>query len=136
MTSSADAVIAALRSGHDTLAAHVRDLPAADLTGPSGASEWDVSQVLSHLGSGAEIHLATVEAALAGEPTPASSSTRASGRAGTRWPPPTGPRASSPPTTPCWRSTSRSTRTRSRTCGSTWASCQRRSTWPPRRACG
>lgn len=70
MTNSADAVIAALRSGHDTLAAHVRDLPEADLTGLSGASEWDVSQVLSHLGSGAEIHLATVEAALAGEPNP------------------------------------------------------------------
>ncbi|MEV0459996.1 maleylpyruvate isomerase family mycothiol-dependent enzyme [Catellatospora methionotrophica] len=70
MTSSADAVIAALRSGHDTLAAHVRDLPETDLTGASGAAEWDVSQVLSHLGSGAEIHLATVEAALKGEPNP------------------------------------------------------------------
>ena len=34
------------------------------LTGPSGAEEWTVAQVLSHLGSGAEIGLATLQAAL------------------------------------------------------------------------
>jgi uncharacterized protein (TIGR03083 family) len=42
------------------------------LTGPSAASEWDISQVLSHLGSGAVINLAVLEAALAGEPNPGS----------------------------------------------------------------
>lgn len=31
---------------------------------PSAAAEWNISQVLSHLGSGAEIGLATLEAAL------------------------------------------------------------------------
>ncbi|GHJ47895.1 hypothetical protein Cs7R123_52370 [Catellatospora sp. TT07R-123] len=68
MTSNADAAIAALRAGYDHLAPIVRGLSEEDLAGPSGAAEWDVSQVLSHLGSGAEIHLATLEAALAGEP--------------------------------------------------------------------
>ena len=33
---------------------------------PSGASEWTIAQVLSHLGSGAEIGLAVLEAALDG----------------------------------------------------------------------
>ncbi|MDI1463152.1 maleylpyruvate isomerase family mycothiol-dependent enzyme [Catellatospora sp. KI3] len=68
MTSNADAAIAALRSGYDHLAPLVAGLDEDGLAGPSGSAEWDVSQVLSHLGSGAEIHLATLEAALAGEP--------------------------------------------------------------------
>ena len=34
----------------------------AQLTGPSGASEWTVAEVLSHLGSGAEITLAALRA--------------------------------------------------------------------------
>ena len=66
MTSLADQVIAALRSGHDDLSAYVANLDENDLTGPSGASEWDVSHVLSHLGSGAEISLAALERALSG----------------------------------------------------------------------
>lgn len=70
MTTLADQTIAALRSGHDELAAFVRDLGPDDLVKPSGASEWQISQVLSHLGSGAEIGLATLTAALAGAPTP------------------------------------------------------------------
>ncbi|MGW1786953.1 maleylpyruvate isomerase family mycothiol-dependent enzyme [Streptomyces sp. NPDC002143] len=64
MTSRADQTIAALRSGHDYLTAVVHGLASADLTRPSGASGWDVSQVLSHLGSGAEISLAVLEGAL------------------------------------------------------------------------
>jgi uncharacterized protein (TIGR03083 family) len=63
MTSLADQVIAALRSGYDDLAAYAAALTDEDLTAPSGASEWTVSQVLSHLGSGAEISQATVERA-------------------------------------------------------------------------
>ena len=66
----ADRVIAALRSGHDGLVAFVSPLSDDDLTHSSGASEWDVSGVLSHLGSGAVINLATLEAALTGEPNP------------------------------------------------------------------
>ncbi|WP_151482702.1 maleylpyruvate isomerase family mycothiol-dependent enzyme [Streptomyces albicerus] len=66
MTDRADQIIDALRSGHDYLTTVVHGLATADLTRPSGASEWDVSQVLSHLGSGAEIGLATLEGALSG----------------------------------------------------------------------
>ena len=66
MAARADQIIDALRSGHDYLTAVVRGLATADLGRPSGASEWDVSQVLSHLGSGAEIGLATLEGALSG----------------------------------------------------------------------
>jgi uncharacterized protein (TIGR03083 family) len=70
MTSLADRTIAALRSLHDDLGALVPTLSEAQLTGRSGSSEWHVAQVLSHLGSGAEIGLATNVAALAGEPGP------------------------------------------------------------------
>jgi uncharacterized protein (TIGR03083 family) len=65
---NADANIAALRTGHDSLAALVSKLSHDDLARPSGASEWDISQVLSHLGSGAEITRATVQATLDGRP--------------------------------------------------------------------
>ncbi|BCB77476.1 maleylpyruvate isomerase family mycothiol-dependent enzyme [Phytohabitans flavus] len=68
--SNADTVIAALRSGHDSLAALVSGFSDDHLAGPSGSAEWDISQVLSHLGSGAEIGRATVRAALDGEPNP------------------------------------------------------------------
>jgi len=70
MSSSADQTIAALRSGHDDLSARVGDLKPDDLVRPSAASEWNISQVLSHLGSGAVIGLATLEASLAGDPPP------------------------------------------------------------------
>ncbi|TMR94998.1 maleylpyruvate isomerase family mycothiol-dependent enzyme [Nonomuraea basaltis] len=68
--SSADAVIATLRTGHDSLAELVSKLSEDDLARPSGAAEWDISQVLSHLGSGAEIAQTTVQAALDGKPNP------------------------------------------------------------------
>ena len=64
MPSPADVPISALRSGSDDLAAHVRALTPDQLTGPSGASEWTVAQVLSHLGSGAEVGQAGLEASL------------------------------------------------------------------------
>lgn len=64
MTNLADQVIAALRSGHDDLSAYVAKLDESDLTAASGASDWDVAHVLSHLGSGAEITLAGLEQAL------------------------------------------------------------------------
>ena len=68
--SSADTVIAALRSGYDGLAGQVSGFSDADLAGPSAASEWDISQVLSHLGSGAVISRAALQAALDGAPNP------------------------------------------------------------------
>jgi uncharacterized protein (TIGR03083 family) len=71
MTDRADETIKALRSGHDDLAALVRGFTADDLARPSGASEWDISQVLSHLGSGAEINLASLNGALDGTGAPA-----------------------------------------------------------------
>lgn len=66
MSERADRIIDALRTGHDHLTSLVRGLATADLTRASAAAEWDVSQVLSHLGSGAEIGLATLERALDG----------------------------------------------------------------------
>ncbi|MGW3984185.1 maleylpyruvate isomerase N-terminal domain-containing protein [Streptomyces mirabilis] len=66
MTTLADRTIAALRTHHDHLASVVPALPAAQLSGPSGAADWTVAQVLSHLGSGAEIALSNLDAALTG----------------------------------------------------------------------
>lgn len=72
MTSSADRIINALRTGHDALASKVVLLSPAALGAASGASEWTVAQVLSHLGSGAEIHTAMLDRQLSGgsEPPP------------------------------------------------------------------
>ena len=82
MTPTPDATVDALRATHDELAAVVRGLADDELLAPSGASEWPVAQVLSHLGSGAEIGLATLQAALTGAPCPTASTSR-SGTAGT-----------------------------------------------------
>ena len=70
MTSISDRTIVALRSTHDELAAVVAGLSDEELTGHSGASEWSLVQVLSHLGSGAEISLATLRAAVSSSPGP------------------------------------------------------------------
>lgn len=70
MTALANETIAVLRSLHEDLAAVVPDLSDDQLTGPSGASEWTLAQVLSHLGSGAEIGLATLRSAADGTPPP------------------------------------------------------------------
>lgn len=64
MTSLADRTITALRNLHDELAAVVPALSDDQLLSHSGASEWTVAQVLSHLGSGAEIARAGYRAAL------------------------------------------------------------------------
>lgn len=64
MTSLADRVLIALRAEHDSIAAAVRALDTDQLSGPSGATEWTLAQVLSHLGSGAEIAHAGLQAAL------------------------------------------------------------------------
>ncbi|MFI7589320.1 maleylpyruvate isomerase family mycothiol-dependent enzyme [Spongisporangium articulatum] len=67
----AERSIAALRTDHDLLAALVADTPEDALTAPSGADDWVVADVLSHLGSGAEIGLAaTWKPALEGADVP------------------------------------------------------------------
>jgi uncharacterized protein (TIGR03083 family) len=66
--SNADTVIAVLRTEHDTLAGVVSKLSDDDLARPSAASEWDISQVLSHLGSGAVITAAGLQVALGDRP--------------------------------------------------------------------
>ncbi len=48
-------LLAALRHSHDRLAALVSGLAPADLARLSGSSEWSVAEVMSHLGSQAEI---------------------------------------------------------------------------------
>lgn len=63
MSSLAIRTIDALRQEHDALAGVARDLTDDQLSGSSGASEWSVAQVLSHLGSGSEIMLAGLRAA-------------------------------------------------------------------------
>lgn len=70
MSDQADRTIKALRTGHDELAALVGTMAPDDLTQPSAATEWTISQVLSHLGSGAEIMLATLETTLQGTGNP------------------------------------------------------------------
>lgn len=58
-----DRATASLRAHHDDLALLVPTLDDGQLAGPSGAAEWTVAQVLSHLGSGAEISRTPVAAA-------------------------------------------------------------------------
>jgi uncharacterized protein (TIGR03083 family) len=70
MTSLADRTIASLRAEHDATATAVRDLTDDQLTGASGAAEWTVADVLSHLGSGAVITLAGLKSALGARRTP------------------------------------------------------------------
>jgi uncharacterized protein (TIGR03083 family) len=67
MTELVDRTIAELRANHDRLARKVAGLTEEQLTAPSGASEWKISDVLSHLGSGAEIGWYPVKAAATGE---------------------------------------------------------------------
>ena len=70
MASDARVWVNTLRQSHDHLAGVVAGLSASQVAGPSYCSEWSVAQVLSHLGSGAEIGLANLEAMLTGEPAP------------------------------------------------------------------
>ena len=56
---------ATLRNSHERLAGLVRPLTPEQLRVQSYDRDWTVAQVLSHLGSGAEIGLLTLDAALA-----------------------------------------------------------------------
>jgi uncharacterized protein (TIGR03083 family) len=70
METSPDPWIGALRHSHDRLQALVGPLDLGQLEQRSYASEWSVAQVLSHLGSGAEIFGLILEAGLAGQDLP------------------------------------------------------------------
>jgi uncharacterized protein (TIGR03083 family) len=61
--------IATLRESHDRLDGLVRSLTAEEVRAQSYDTEWSIAQVLSHLGSGAEISLLTLPGAL-GEAQP------------------------------------------------------------------
>jgi uncharacterized protein (TIGR03083 family) len=70
METSPDPWIGALRHSHDRLQALVGPLDLAHLEQRSYASEWSIAQVLSHLGSGAEIFGLFLQAGLTGQDPP------------------------------------------------------------------
>lgn len=61
--------IGALRAVHDRLHAVATPLTAAQVRGRGYPAEWSIAQVLSHIGSGAEINLLILDAGLAGADT-------------------------------------------------------------------
>jgi len=61
-------LIAALRHSHERLASLAGAVSEEFLTQRSYCTDWSVAQVLSHLGSGAELALIMLESALSGEP--------------------------------------------------------------------
>jgi uncharacterized protein (TIGR03083 family) len=71
MESSPGPWISALRHSHDRLRASVQSLGSDQLAQRSYPSEWTIAQVLSHLGSQAEIFGLILEAGLAGREPPA-----------------------------------------------------------------
>jgi len=70
METSPDPWIGALRRSHDRLQALVGPLGQDQLEQRSYASEWSIAQVLSHLGSGAEIFALFLDAGLTGQEPP------------------------------------------------------------------
>ena len=70
MQTSPDPWINALRHSHDRLQTLVEPLGQDQLEQRSYASEWSIAQVLSHLGSGAEIFSLFLDAGLAGQDPP------------------------------------------------------------------
>ena len=68
MDNDARRYIAALRNSHERLASLLAAMGDNQVTGQSYCRDWTVAQVLSHLGSGAEIAMLMLEATLAGEP--------------------------------------------------------------------
>ena len=71
MSDLVDQIIVSLRRHHDQLVEVVDGLDDEQLVAPSGASEWRICDVLSHLGSGSEIMLRPLAAAATGTEAPA-----------------------------------------------------------------
>jgi len=65
-TEEISAVRDALRRSHRELATFAGTIPPAERTCRSHCTEWTIAQVYSHLGSGAEIGLANLQARLTG----------------------------------------------------------------------
>jgi uncharacterized protein (TIGR03083 family) len=63
-------LISALKNSRSRLASLVEPLSPAQVAGPSYASEWSIAQVLSHLGSGAEVFGKFLDAGLSGGDPP------------------------------------------------------------------
>lgn len=72
MSELVDQVIVSLHQHHDRLVGVVDGLGDEQLVAPSGASQWRICDVLSHLGSGSEIMLRPLAAAVVGAQAPAS----------------------------------------------------------------
>jgi len=70
MSELVDRTIVALRTEHDTVVTLLPNLTDDLLSGPSGAADWSIAQVLSHLGSSAELGVVPLLAALEGGPAP------------------------------------------------------------------
>jgi len=70
MDTISDPWIGALRHSHDRLQGLVEPLGLGQLEQPSYASEWSIAQVLSHLGSGAEIFGLFLQSGLTGQDPP------------------------------------------------------------------
>jgi uncharacterized protein (TIGR03083 family) len=70
MNPAAPAWVAALRGSHERLRALVERLTPYQLTGRAYPEQWSIAQVLSHLGSGAEVFIGLVNATMAGQPAP------------------------------------------------------------------
>lgn len=68
--SAVDPWLSAALSSHERLAGTVHSLTSGQLEAPSYASEWSIAQVLSHLGSGAEIFSLFLKAGIEGSPSP------------------------------------------------------------------
>ena len=65
-----ETMLSVLGNSHARLAAIVEPLTATELAGPSYDDDWSIAQVLSHLGSGAEIFGLLLDAGLRGEDAP------------------------------------------------------------------
>ena len=72
MTNATDPTpwMSAVRASHDRLSAIVAGLDADGLRKQSYAKEWTIADVLSHLGSGAEIFSLLIEAGVTGAEPP------------------------------------------------------------------
>lgn len=67
MPSDAARLVQGLRDAHDRLFSFAAGMDAGDLERPSYCDGWTIAQVLSHIGSAAEIGRATLRAALGGQ---------------------------------------------------------------------
>lgn len=72
MTTETDAArwVDVLAGSHDRICDLVSELDTDGLRRPSYCPDWTIAQVLSHLGSGAEIFKRMLDAGVAGEPAP------------------------------------------------------------------